>query len=531
MSVIKKTVLSTALLAVSGLAAAGTDVFFNPLTQSSAVATPNHVNELNSPWQTPAGISQVKLMSLADIEADTNQSVIRVPGLGRGASMFDMIAFDNEGENIFIPHETYSGAGVSRYNIATNTNKVLFSGDSKGPDGDWSNDFGAFDPARFTPNGTIMLGEEWSGEGRVIEVLNPYAAPENIKKRELHGIPNVSHEGIMFSKKNDAVMYFVDENNSGSIYKIIYKDPSDYSKGGQVFVLSVKAFRGDAEKNWNDEVNANQPRTGKAKWVRMTNKKGKPLTSIDPFMNDGSRRAGREAADELRATPYGRPEDAEVGTLASGNEVLYFTATSEKAVYSVEMKGRKKAVVRMFANEADTPKNQGYPATTGVINSPDNLAQDALGNIYIIEDAPNGGDVGGDIWFAKDTDNDGVAESVYHFMSIQVDGAEATGMIFNPANPTQFVVAVQHPDSTDIEAVENGQGDALWMFDLKNTVPPVCQKAKNRHWWNAWLKPTCTNAEDYYFPELLEEAGIWGNDDWEEEDQGWDWGWNGWGRF
>jgi secreted PhoX family phosphatase len=170
----------------------------------------------------------------------------------------------------------------------------------------------------------------------------------------------------------------------------------------------------------------------------------------------------------------------EIGRLANGNEVIYFAATSERTVYSVEEMGGDKAMVRVFASDAGTPKNLGYPATTGVMNSPDNLAQDALGNIYIIEDSPNRGNIGGDIWFARDVDNDGVAESVDHFMSLVADGAEATGMIFNPKKPTEFIVAVQHPDSTDLNVYPEGQGDAMWVFDLKNVVPPVCNKKSRK---------------------------------------------------
>jgi len=182
---------------------------------------------------------------------------------------------------------------------------------------------------------------------------------------------------------------------------------------------------------------------------------GVALTTANPF--DNETRGGRLAADELNGTPFRRPEDIEVGYLKNGNEVVYFTATEELAVYSVEELGHGKAMVRLAADES-TLKNLGHAATTGHINSPDNLAQDALGNIYMVEDWPNGDNVGGDIWFLRDTNNDGVAESVDHFMSLQVKGAENTGMIFNPANPTQFIVSVQHPDSTSDEV--NGMGDA-----------------------------------------------------------------------
>lgn len=510
---VKKFMLNALALGVSVVtvaqAQAGTEPYFQPLTQSSAVAIPNHINELNSPWQTPAGISQVNLTSMAEIEADMYQSVVRAPGAGTAASMWDMISFDPQGEYIFIPHETPFGAGLSRYNVAEDYAEILFSGDNsgvRGVDGTWANDFGAFDPSTFTPYGTVLLGEEWSGEGRVMEVLNPYAPAHLIEVVEKQSFANVSHEGIRFGKIYDNTVYYVDEDRSGSIYKFVAKDES--FNQGQTFVLSVTAFDGNPAENYNHESNIDATRVGKARWIPLTNKKGMPLTETNPFENFASKRAGRIAADELGATPFGRPEDVEVGILANGNEVLYFTATSESAVYSVEMKNKKKAIVREFISEANTPKNVGFPATTGVINSPDNLAQDAFGNIYIIEDAPNSGSVGGDIWFARDADGDGVAESADHFLSVQVAGAEATGMIFNPAVPTQFVVAVQHPTSTNLDAVENGQGDAIWAFDVTGVVPPVCDKSKEGAWNpnayvnNQWIT-TCSGDRDFNFVRKL----------------------------
>lgn len=487
----------------SSIAFAGTQPFFNPLTQSSAVAIPNHVNELNSPWQTAAGISQENLTSMSEIESDIDQSVVRVPGAATSASMWDMVAYDPTGKYIFIPHETPAGAGVTRYDIEADFAEVLFSGDAtgeRGTDNGWSNDFGAFDPATFTPYGTVLLGEEWSGQGRVIEILNPYADAADIEIKEKQSFANVSQEGIRFGKKHKNTVYYVDEDRSGSIYKFIASDKN--FNEGQTFVLSVAAFDGDASQNYNADANIDAVRTGEAVWIPLTDKKGNPLTAQNPFENSGSFRAGRIAADELEATPYGRPEDVEVGILANGNEVLYFTATSEASVYSVEMTAKNDAIVRVFASESDTPKNLGFPETTGVINSPDNLAQDAFGNIYIIEDAPNGGSVGGDIWFVRDADSDGVAESVDHFMSIQVDGAEATGMIFNPVKPTEFVVSVQHPDSTDLVNVENGFGDALWKFDITDVVPPICEKGQryNRHSFHkGGFVSTCSNSYDFNF--------------------------------
>jgi secreted PhoX family phosphatase len=327
---------------------------------------------------------------------------------------------------------------------------------------------------------TVLVGEEWSGEGRLLEVMNPYATPSAspILVRELSSIPNVAHEGLRFSR-DGKTLYFVDEWNSGSIYKFVLKKAGDLSRG-QSFVLKVDAFAGDPKADYNQQP-AGTVRTGAATWVPITNPEGVKLTTVDPYRNgptDDPRtsqitRGGRPAADEVMGTPYGRPEDMEISKLASGNEVLYFTATSENAIYSVEMLANNKATVRLFASESATQKNVGFAATTATLNSPDNLAQDGAGNIYVIEDAPNGSSTGGDIWFVRDVNNDGVAESLDHFLSIRVAGSEATGMIFDVNDPMIFAVAVQHPDTTDLTAHPNGMGDALWAFNISGTAP-VC---------------------------------------------------------
>lgn len=498
-----------AALALAGIhtASAATDVFFNPLPQSAAVAqVPNHINELNSPWQVPAGVSYRNLTSLHEIEADPSQSTVRVPGLGSGASMTDMSAFDPTGRYIFLPHETQFGAGLTRYDTVTDKATKLFHGDMNGAHDDWSGDFGALDPATWTPVNTLLVGEEWSGQGRIFEVMNPMAdvnGGETIEMHELNSIPNVSHEGLRFNHAGTA-LYFIDEDRSGSVYKFVPTIVGDYSKG-QSFVLVADAFDGDASINWDAGVNATAVRTGMASWVPLTDADGVALPGIsDPF--DNATRGGRAAANDANGTPFGRPEDVEVGYLRNGHEALYFNATSENSVYSVEEMGKGKAMVRLAAGPA-TPTNLGYAPTTGTISDPDNLAQDALGNIYVVEDKPNGDNIGGDVWFLRDSNGDGVAESLDHFMSLQVKGAENTGMIFSPVNPTRFIINVQHPDSTGDEI--NGQGDATWLIDLKDVVAPPCVKDAQEHGshGNRNAVKTCSDSDDTNFVKKLIKAG------------------------
>jgi hypothetical protein len=306
------------------------------------------MNEINAPWQVPAGLTQENLLSLREVEADVNQSIIRVlPAASpTQASMFDMLAYDDTGNFLFIPHETPFGAGVSRHDIANRTTITLFQGDQGGAldPPNWLNDYGAFDPVRYTPNGTLFLGEEWTAEGRIIEVMNPMAAPADIQIRDLQSIANVAHEGIDFSKQFDNTIYYIDEWNSGSIYKFVMTTPGDYTQG-QTFVLVVTAFNGNTADLWDDPSNASAVRTGLATWVPITDANSVPLTTTDSFKNGPTEdprenpdtRGGRGAADEVNGTPYGRPEDMIVATLANGNEVLYIAITSENAIYAIEI--------------------------------------------------------------------------------------------------------------------------------------------------------------------------------------------------
>jgi len=163
-------------------------------------------------------------------------------------------------------------------------------------------------------------------------------------------------------------------------------------------------------------------------------------------------------------------------------------------------------MVRLMASQA-TPKNLGYGNSSGELHDIDNLAQDALGNLYTVEDWPNGGNTGGDIWLVRDTNGDGVAESLDRFLSLQVKGAENTGMIFRPGHPTQFIVNVQHPESV---GVAGGMGDATWLFDIKDVVAPPCLGHDHHNHYGYGHHhgvTTCSDSDDANFIKKLMRAG------------------------
>ena len=320
-----------ALALCNQVSVAGTGPYFIPLTAPNPVEQPDgakvidpddltaylserNIDELNKPWDAPAGVTQKLLTNMEEIEADINQSTVRVDN-GQNSSMWDMNAYDPTGRYLFIPHETTFGAGVTRYDTQTDTAEVLFKGDETF---DYASDadYGAFDPVRWTPNGTLIAAEEWAGMGRMVEICNPLgtapadptataltagdcANDPSADYRVLTSVALTSQEGIDFSIDAPGdVIYYVDEDRSGSIFKTVFSSTGDYS-AGQTFVLSVDSYAdfaadyaaanqlNPAGERWDRAPNDANPldgqcplRTGPATWVPITDENGAPLPGV-----------------------------------------------------------------------------------------------------------------------------------------------------------------------------------------------------------------------------------------------------------
>lgn len=458
----KNIIIAAALVAISG-AVHATGLYFEPLSESNTATDATSFD--NNPFTLPPNYSQEFVASRTSLAADFDDKGKVYPAT---FGNWDMVDFGgNNAEYIFIPHEVGDGAGLTRLNRDTGEAVVLLQGipahafDTDPTDGwDHMNDnFGALDPAKITPAGTLLTAEEWAGGGRIFELLNPNTATSaiNANWRWLTSIPSVSHEGLQFDKAGN--LYFVDENSSGSIYRFEPKRPHDLSKG-RTSVLIVNGGGVDGA-------------VGHAQWVPITDWDNNALTTADPF--DYTDRGGRKAADEVGGTGYCRPEDLSVTTLVSGNEALYFPATCSNIVYSVELIDQTNAVVREFVNSEVTPDALGNsPVGTGNpsdstygLDDPDNVAADVAGNVFIIEDENPG-----DIWMAIDENKDGVAEYVALFASLGKYGSEPTGFKADPRDPFTWYVNIQHPST-------HGNNDALWIIkhDIANECG--CQSSKN----------------------------------------------------
>ena len=439
----RKLLIANAVLVALGasLPAAAVDGGPFPLPASTGVLTED------DPFLLSSGLS-ARLI--------TDRQTLEAQGLPSTFGNWDMATFDASSRSIYVPAEVGSGAGVFRLDVKKGTFKVLMQGDNSGVRtadpaafDARNDDFARLDPATATPFGSVLTGEETSG-GRLFEIRNPKSNGNNIHVEFLDKIPSVAHEGLRFDR--DGNLYFVDEFNSGSVYKFVPRAHGNL-KAGQSFVLVVDTFDGNAAEDYNSASNVDEPRTGAAHWEPLTDADGVALPGVsDPFAFVATT-GGRNAADSVGGTPYGRPEDVTMTTLANGNQIVYFTATSEDAVYGIELIDEATAEVRIFVDRNTIDLATGAPVGSP-FNNPDNLATGADGSIYVVEDqeVPNA-----DIWKVVDADNDGVADALGRWISLGVQGAEPTGLEQDPNDPNRFIVNIQHPDSGN---------DALWEIRL-----------------------------------------------------------------
>jgi secreted PhoX family phosphatase len=365
-----------------------------------------------------------------------------------------------KGEFLFTVYET-GQAGVLRHEISTgNTETIWYAPTSGGAV--------AFDASYWTPWGTFITAEEsWctnaagctSNYGRLFElrkpltapaITNPVSAASNAGADMVHRnvIPRVSHEGVQFDKSG--AMYFIDELNGGSLYKYVPKanwgeimsGRAEYFSAGQTFVLRVG--------------NGTTPNaTGAATWVPLTDADGTALPGTI-VITDGNGVTSLDARNTtdlaaFKGTDYQRPEDLQVKTV-KGREHLYMATTTTNEVYRLDLAA---GTMSVFANQATKDLATGAAIGTALL-SPDNLAIDHDGTIYVIEDR-NGG-VDNDIWLARDLNNDGdltdPGEGLARWATNGTLGSEMTGLYFDPTDKRRAWVNIQHPTSGNDRIIE-----------------------------------------------------------------------------
>lgn len=361
--------------------------------------------------------------------------------------------------------------GVQRISLADGKVETIVRGTS------------SCDGIRATPWGTILFTEE-DDRGGAYEILDPLAItqPVTITNRETGettdpaavvrrmALPTMAWEGIAVLA--DGVVYGGDElrpgsddkpdSDGGSMFKFVPAKPYAGSAitaldaspfaDGKTYAMQVSCYGDAVQTGQGCEV-------GAAGWI-----------AIDPFK-------AREAAQAAAATGYYRPEDLHADPVYAGPGARFcWTNTGNE--------GARNFAEVMCAVDADpltipvAGADGAITFTTSVsrfvtgdtdFNSFDNLDfQPGTGNLYVIEDHPNG-----DVWAClKDgADRDLKSDGCIRVLSVKDSSAEPTGFIFAPDGRSAYV-SIQHSDDTNMAKVDDYGTDDLLLISGFAAVAP-----------------------------------------------------------
>ncbi len=339
----------------------------------------------------------------------------------------------------------------------------------------------ACDGIRTTPWGTILLSEE-AGAGAAYELLDPLAKGEIIVLERDTGetsdparlvkrtaLPVMHWEGLAILPSG--VIYAGDElrpgaaaddADGGALFKFV---PEIAYSGGPLANLSdsplaagtVYALRVSCRA---DRVQFGQGcETGMAGWVEV----------------DAAR--ARKDADAAGATGFYRPEDLQQDPAYPGPAVrLCFSASGNARSHSF---GEVICVVDRDPMATPQPDRLGGTEFSTEVsrfiegdadfNSFDNLDfQPGTGNLYVIEDHPNG-----DIFacLPDGADRDLKTDGCIRVLSVKDSSAEPTGFIFAPDGMTAYL-SIQHSDDSAMPLVDDYPTDDVLVISGFATVVP-----------------------------------------------------------
>jgi hypothetical protein len=442
----------------------------------------------------PLNASSSKNLTAAQIEADPAGVITVAPGLSvrvvsaaanLGANADQIVLYPNNAHptHLIVCNEAgTSQAGVQRVNIATGAVENIISGG-----------ISSCDPVRLTPWGTILVGEETGGGGRLFEILNPLTTtsvvvsgagvatttsdPAHVAFVQATG--TLSWEGIALLP--NGVMYMMDEsrpgngNPGGGIFKFI---PAAPWTAGTPAITNLAASPLNAGRIFGWRAGRNSGSTdfgqgnefGRGVWVEVTNRGDVGAMPINL----------RNAAQTLKLTAYYRPEDASIDerSLAQGKVRFCGTNTGQDIpataagsnltngdnhwgeVYCLRDGTLADAAlistttqtvngVSYTINNATVPEYQPLVIGTLDFAMMDNIAwQPGKGNWLINEDGEGptyDTPRNNDIWSCLDDgdDADSLADACVKVMSLNDLTAESTGGVFD-ATGRKYYVSVQH---------------------------------------------------------------------------------------
>jgi secreted PhoX family phosphatase len=372
---------------------------------------------------------------------------------------------------------------VQRITLATGAvENILAAGTAAAPG------MSTCDPVRKTPWGTIIVGEETGGGGRLFEILDPLAttnvtvtgsgaATTTSDPAHVQFLPNVgtlSWEGLALLP--NGVMYMTDESRPGAgvmgggMFKFI---PTNLWTGGAAITnlaaspfASGRLFGLRVGRNSTSSPDFGQANEyGRGYWVEVTGRADVGAAPINL----------RNAGVTLKLTGYYRPEDAEfdLKELAAGNVRFCGTNTGQDVpdtnatgdnhwgeVYCLRDGTVANAAVTTTATQAisgvsytvltsTTPEYQTLVLGNRDFAMMDNLAYHPKRGFFVLNEDGEGPTYSAkrnnDIWACLDDgeDADKTSDACVKLMTLNDLTAETTGGLFD-ATGTRYFVSVQH---------------------------------------------------------------------------------------
>ncbi len=325
------------------------------------------------------------------------------------------------------------------------------------------------DGIRTTAWGTILFTEE-DDLGGAYEILNPLAITDAVAITDRAtgattdaaavirrmALPTMAWEGI--GLMSNGVIYAGDElrpgtdvqnADGGAIFKFVPAimaagpittlDASPFA-AGKTYAMQVECIKNAVQFGQGCE-------TGNALWIE-----------VDPTK-------ARAEADAKGATGYYRPEDLHLDPMVTEGARFCWTNTGNEGGknYAEVMCATDSAPETIPVPDAELKAELTTTVTRFIegdqdANSFDNLDfQPGTGNLYVIEDHPNG-----DIWacLPDGADRNLKSDGCIKMLSVKDTSAEPTGFIFSADGSTAYL-SIQHSDDTAMPLVDGYGTDDL----------------------------------------------------------------------
>lgn len=341
-----------------------------------------------------------------------------------------------------VSHETLP-AEVNVLSIALNTANRLWSLTNSGkvslPVADIGIS-GAFCSGTVTPRNTIMVGEEimpnGDGNGDGYDDLGWIIEIDPVTRTvinqdgtggvdKLWAMGRQAHENVAIKSDESVAYWGADNLDNGFLYKFVPTVAGNFS-AGTLYALESSAALGTG--TWKQIANNTKP----------------------------ERNSVVAASVAASAYNFRRIEDVEIGP----DGKLYFASTTTGRVYRLNDAGATVNSLEVFVESADYDVDGSGPSLPAKFESPDNLAFDGEGNLWVLQD---GGD--NHIWVVAPT-HTAAAPAIKVFANTP-GGSEPTGITFSPDYKYMFI-SFQHPSGNTI-AQTDAAGENV-VFDAGTTI-------------------------------------------------------------